>query len=105
MDRLRALSLLHECTGNDIWSVEYCRQQRIPEDWIDELCDCFESGFGDDQQTIYVGEKATNQYLGVRDVDLALRLGMQLGLPVQRLRAEALSRRRLVIAIQEASQE
>jgi|688.fasta_scaffold00145_5 hypothetical protein len=105
MDRLRALILLKECTGDDLWSPEYCRQQRIPEVWIDELCDCFESGFDHDLQTIYVDGQPTNQYLGIRDVDLALKLGHFLGVPVSRLKAQSLSRSGLVTAIQQAAEE
>jgi hypothetical protein len=69
------------------------------------LCDCFESGFEDDRMTIYVGDRVTNQYLGVRDVDLAQKLGIVLGLPVERLMATARSRRQLVLAIKEAAEE
>ncbi len=44
MNRLRALMLLQECTGDDIWSLEHCRLRQVPEEWIEELSDCFESG-------------------------------------------------------------
>jgi hypothetical protein len=105
MDRLQALMMLDECDGDEIWSLETCRQKKVPEDWIEQLCDCFESGFEDDRMTIYVGDRVTNQYLGVRDVDLAQKLGIVLGLPVERLMATARSRRQLVLAIKEAAEE
>lgn len=105
MNRLQALVLLEECDGDEIWSLETCRQKGIPEEWIQELCDCFESGFDDDRMTIYVEERVTNQYLGVRDVDLAQKLGSVLGLPVNQMAASTGSRRQLVLAIQEAAEE
>jgi len=42
-----ALSLLALCDGDDIWSCDYCRSQRVPEDWIAKLRDVFESDFSD----------------------------------------------------------
>ena len=77
----------------------------IPETWIDELADCFESGFQHDLQTIYVDDRLTNQYQGIRDVDLARKLGQLLGVPVDRLAETIASRRGLVSAIQEAVEE
>ncbi len=79
LQRITALVLLSECTGRDIWTVEYCRQKRVPETWIDELQDCFESGFRTDLQTIYEGDKVVNQYHGIRDLDLAFKLAEYLG--------------------------
>ena len=105
LNRLKALSLLSECTGNDIWSLEHCRLRGIPEAWIDELSDCFESGFRSDVHTIYVDDLVVNQYLGIRDSDLAMRLGEYLGIDVRHLQAFAGSRAGLVIAIQQAAEE
>lgn len=105
MNRLRALMLLQECTGDDIWSLEHCRLRQVPEEWIDELSDCFESGFEHDLQTIYVGDRVTNQYRGIRDVDLAQKLGRQLGLPVDQIASQSASRRSLVNALQDAAEE
>ncbi|MCA9190462.1 MAG: hypothetical protein KDB03_01820 [Planctomycetales bacterium] len=105
LDRLKALTLLTECTGDDLWSVEYCRHKGVPEHWIEELNDCFESGFNSDSQTIYVEERVTNQYHGIRDVDLATRLGEYLGLDVASLQGRVVSRRQLVRAILEAAEE
>ncbi len=105
LTRIRALALLSECTGDDIWSVEHCRLRSVPEIWIDELQDCFESGFQDQSQTIFVGPREVNQYHGVRDVDLAVRLGEYLGVDVERLRVVSPTRSRLVHAIRQAIEE
>lgn len=82
MDRLKARMLLDDCTGRDIWSVELCRQRGIPETWIDELADCYESGFQHDRQTIYEQGQMVNQYFGVHDLQLAYRLAEYLGVDV-----------------------
>lgn len=105
MDPLLALQLLAECTGDDIWSLEHCRTRKIPESWIEELSDCYESSFEDDRQTIYVERQRTNQYEGVRDVDLARKLGEYLGVETAELANRALSRTDLVRSIQEAAEE
>jgi hypothetical protein len=105
VDPLLALQLLAECTGDDIWSLEHCRTRQVPELWIKELGDCFESGFEDDRQTIYVERQHTNQYEGVRDVDLALKLGEYLGVETHGLAERAFSRADLVRSIQEAAEE
>lgn len=105
MNRMKALSLLSECTGRDIWSVEYCRQRQVPEAWIAELQDCFESGFRSDRQTIYHAERVLNQYEGVRDVDLAYKLAAEVGVDVQRATATSLGAEAEVRALQEAVDE
>ncbi|TWU03814.1 hypothetical protein [Neorhodopirellula pilleata] len=102
-----ALSLLDECTGDDLWSIEHCQLRRVPPQWIDELADAYESSFRISSQTIYVadeqhGRRAVNQYYGVRDVDLAKRIGRELGLDVDQLEAVALSRQAVVRMIKEA---
>ncbi len=103
--RLNALMILSECSGDDIWSPEHCRLRRVPSAWIEELTDNFESGFEQDAQTIYVGDRATNQYRGVRDVDLAIKAAEFLGLDIQSLIAQAATRRHLVRLIHEAIEE
>lgn len=103
--RHRALALLNECTGDEIWSVEHCRIRGVPAEWIEQLADTFESGFLSDRQTIYVGDRMTNQYRGVRDVDLAAKLAAALGLDVERITATALGRRGVVTAIKDALME
>ena len=102
LNRLKALTLLSECTGDDIWSEEHCRLRGVPDAWIEELVDCFESGFRSDRQTIYLDRRVINQYQGVRDVDLAMKLGEYLGIPVAELEAVSATRARLVSAIREA---
>lgn len=105
LGRLKAIQLLDECTGDDIWSIEHCQLRGIPEAWVDELVDSFESGFDHDLQTIYVDDRVTNQYRGVRDVDLAIKLGETLGIDVAPLQASSPSRAHLVRTIQELVEE
>ena len=105
LNRLTALLLLSECTGDDIWSIEHCQRRGVPQGWIDELSDCFESGFQHDSQTIHLNEQIINQYEGIRDVDLAIRLGDFLGIDVHSLHATASSRASLVKAIKQAVEE
>lgn len=100
--RDRALALLSECTGDDIWPVEHCRARRVPEPWIEELADAFESSFASDTQTIYYEGRTTNQFHGIRDVDLARRLAAALGVELAPLEAMATSRAGLVRAIKDA---
>ncbi|MCA9132226.1 MAG: hypothetical protein KDA45_03695 [Planctomycetales bacterium] len=105
LDPLKALMLLSECTGDDIWSPEHCRQRGVPAVWLEELSDAFESSFEDDRDTIYVGPTAVNQYHGFRDVDLAVKLGEFLGIDTQAVAAQAFSRAELVRLIREAVEE
>lgn len=105
LSRLRALALLSECHGADIWPVDYCRQQGIPEEWIEELADAFESGYSRQQDTIYYQERPITQFHGVSDLALACRLGTFLGVDVERATATALSRPAKVQAIKEAVEE
>ncbi|RMF44096.1 MAG: hypothetical protein D6753_03455 [Planctomycetota bacterium] len=105
MQRIQALALLAECTGDHIWSEDYCRRRGVPQAWIDELADCYESSFFRDTETIYVEDGPTNQYQGVRDVDLAIRLGQFLGIDTASLQTLALTRGGLVRAIREAVEE
>lgn len=100
--RHRVLSLLAECTGDEIWSVTHCRERRIPEDWIDALSDAYESGFDSDSQTIYTDEGMTNQYHGVRDVDLAIALAKSLGIRLDANACARFGRSRLVQAVKDA---
>lgn len=100
--RHRALALLDECTGDDIWSLQHCRLRGVPESWIDALADGFESGFRSDDQTIYVKNQQTNQYSGVRDVDLVQHLGRCLGVDVDRAISMATTRQAVVSAVKQA---
>jgi hypothetical protein len=105
IDRLRALRLLAECTGRDIWSLEYCRERRVPEAWLVELKDCFESGFETDRQTIYHLGEVVNQFEGVRDLDLAYKLAAAVGVDVKRATYSALGATAEVAALKEAVDE
>ncbi|MFG0263891.1 MAG: hypothetical protein ACF8AM_01910 [Rhodopirellula sp. JB055] len=103
----RALALLDECNGDDLWSVAHCELRRVPQSWIDELADAFETSYRFRDQTISVpdpesGRRVVNQYHGVRDVDLAIKLGHQLGVDVESIRAISLTRQALVQNIKEA---
>jgi hypothetical protein len=100
--RHRALQLLTKCLGDEIWSVAHCRQSGVPNQWIEELSDNFESGFRTDSQTIYVENGVTNQYHGVRDLDLAIQVARSIGLDVDRILSVTPSRRAIVRAIKEA---
>ncbi|MFK8110792.1 MAG: hypothetical protein AB8B91_01240 [Rubripirellula sp.] len=100
--RHRALALLTKCTGDEIWSPTHCREVGVPEAWIEKLSDTFESGFQSNTQTIYVEEGLTNQYHGVRDVDLAMELARSLGIDLDRAIATASSRQAVVAAIKQA---
>ncbi|MEO1526891.1 MAG: hypothetical protein AAFX06_15750 [Planctomycetota bacterium] len=100
--RHRILALLTECTGDDIWSVEHCRNRSIPDAWIERLADTYESGFESLDETIFTDRGLTNQYNGVRDVDLAICLAHQLGIRVGPHDLARLGRSRLVQAIKDA---
>lgn len=102
LPRHRLLSLLSECTGDEIWSVQHCRARRIPEQWIEQLSDAYESGFDSDHQTIYTDDGVTNQYHGIRDVDLAIRLAESMGIRVDVHALARFGRARLVQAIKDA---
>lgn len=105
ISRDRALALLSECVGDEIWSVEHCRLRRVPPTWIEELSDAFESGFQSDRQTIYYQQRPVNQYHGIRDVHLAMKVGQSLGVDVDEATATALSPTAIVSAIKEAVME
>lgn len=105
MNELRAIQLLNQLRGDEIWSPETCRAAGIPEAWIEELNDCFESGFLQDSQTIYVGVQVRNQFEGCRDLDLAWKLAEYLGIETSDLRTAPKSPRQLVRELQERWEE
>ncbi|XZE53216.1 hypothetical protein SH139x_004948 [Planctomycetaceae bacterium SH139] len=105
LPRLKALLLLEECTGVDIWPLDYCRQRGIPEEWLEQLADAFESGYDRDTDTIYFQDRPVNQFHGVLDFDLAILLGQSLGIDVERVTATARTPTATVRAIQEAVEE
>ncbi|MFM7931551.1 MAG: hypothetical protein ACKN82_20665 [Pirellula sp.] len=77
-----ALILLDLCDGDEIWSCDYCRSKRVPEDWIAKLRDVFESDFSDPGSTIFEDGKRVTQYEGVRSVDIATCVAESLGIQV-----------------------
>ena len=91
--------LLLKCSGDEIWDEETCRREGIPESWIQELRDCFESGFDSDRNSIYVDERLVNQYNGVHDLQLACKLAEYLGMDWQRATSHAVGRRAKVAAL------
>lgn len=97
-----ALQILGKCRGDEIWSVPHCREEGVPESWINQLSDAFESGYQSDRQTIYENGEMTNQYHGVRDLDLAILLGKSLGMPIDSLQLEFRDRVSAVSAIKQA---
>lgn len=105
LSRIKARILLSECRGDEIWSLETCRQHGVPQAWIEELADTFESGFRSDRDTIYEDGKLTNQYHGVQDVMLAHKLANFLGVDAERVTALCLGRTAEVRALQEAVDE
>ena len=105
MTRLKAQILLAECHGDDIWSIELCQQKGIPETWIEELVVGYESGFQSDRQTIYYEGRPVNQFEGIRDVDLALKLGEFLGVNTDEILPLAPTRRAIILKLQEAVEE
>lgn len=105
LTEMKALALLDECVGDEIWPIELCRQKGIPEQWIETLADAFESGFRSDQQTIYYEGKKVNQYHGVSDCDIAYRLAEFLGVDTSRATVGALGRLAEVRALKEAIDE
>ena len=109
MNRLKARILLDECTGRDIWSIDYCLSRGIPRDWISALMDCFESGFTKDREKIYhdegQGARVVNQYEGIRDIDLACKLAEFLGVEVPHVIALAPTPEAEVAALKEAADE
>ena len=105
MNEVKAGLLLAQCTGDEIWSIDVCRENEIPEDWIEELRDCFESGFDIDRNTIYENEKVVNQFEGVLDLHIAYKLAEFLGIDWQTVTANSINRCSEVRAIQEALEE
>jgi hypothetical protein len=100
MDPIKAQMLLLKCRGNEIWNDETCQQEGIPESWIAELRDRFESGFDSDRNSIYVDGKLVNQYEGVSDLQIAYKLAEYLGINWQQVTNTAIGREAQVAALQ-----
>ncbi len=105
MNRLKALVLLGKCRGDEIWPLELCRQEGVPEAWLSELADALESGFDSDRNTIYLNDQVVNQFHGVPDLLLAYKLAESLGIDTARATSTALSRTAQVQALKEAVDE
>lgn len=105
MNRSNLLTWLAECTGDDVWSIDYCRQVGIPDAWILDLSEIYESGFKSPGEMLYRQGNRIHQYRGIRDSDLAKRIAQQLGLTVDTIERAALSHSDLVRRIKEAVEE
>lgn len=99
LDPISAQMILLKCQGDEIWDVDTCRSSGIPEKWIEELLERFESGYDSDRNTIYQDNKMVNQYEGVSDLHLAYKLAEYLGIDWEKASATAISRRGIVAAI------
>ena len=105
LSRLKAQILLAECHGDDIWSIDLCREKGIPNNWIEELVDGYESGFQSDRQTIYYEGEMVNQFEGIRDVDLCFKLAEFLGVNTNDIVPASPTRRAVVQSLQDAVDE
>ncbi len=105
MDEIKAQLMLLKCRGDEIWSVETCRTEGVPPQWIEELTDVYESGFDSDCNTIYENGRMVNQYEGVQDLRLAYKLAEFLGVDWQAVTQLAMTREGEVRAIKEAAEE
>ena len=105
MNYVLAASLLLKCRGDEIWSREVCEREQVPEPWIDDLFDCFESGFRYRQQTLFADEGAINQFAGCRDLDLAYKLAEYLGIETSTFRQMPYSPKKIVQLLQEELDE
>lgn len=99
------LQWLDECTGDDVWSLEHCRERGIPNSWIAELREIYESGFKEDNETLYYGGRRINQFEGILDATLADKIGQQFGINTKRLEEQAYSRSDFVRRVKEAIEE
>lgn len=105
LNLVTAQMLLLKCKGDEIWDVDTCRREGVPEAWIEELADSYESGFDSDRNTIYHQGRVVNQFHGVMDLQLAYRLAEYLGIDWQRVTSNALGRRAEVEAIKDELDE
>lgn len=105
MNEIRAVQLLMRCRGDEVWSVETCREERIPEAWIDELADAYESGFDRPDNTLFTERGLINQYHGVHDLRLAYKLAEFLGIDWEGVTRSCPTRQAEVRALQEAWEE
>ncbi len=105
LTRPQALAMLNLCDGEEIWSLDYCRQHRVPDAWISELQDAFESNPSLDRDAIYVAGRRVNQFEGVRAVDIAIKLAGELRVPLGSAALQLGDRSEIVRAVREAIEE
>ena len=104
-NELKAQMLLDRCVGNEIWPVDVCQAEGVPQAWIDELVDAFESGFDQDRHTIYLEGAAVNQFYGVPDLLIAYKLAEYIGIDTEAATSSALGKLAQVQALKEAAEE
>lgn len=105
ISRTHALYLLDLCDGEEIWSIEYCRRHHVPDRWVRELRDAYESGFKDPSQTIIYEGRVVNQFEGVLAVDIAMRVAAVLGVDPHGITQHHASRHGIVREIRERIEE
>lgn len=105
MDPVKAQMLLLKCHGDEIWPEDVCRAAGVPEAWLEELVEQYESGFDTDRNSIYFEGKLVNQFRGVSDLMLACKLADYLGIDWTRTTTHCISRTQKVTALQEALDE
>ena len=109
MDPVAAQMLLLKCQGDEIWPEHECVSAGVPQAWIEELVEQYESGFDTDRNTIYVqgtdGQRVTNQFRGVSDLLLAYKIAEHLAIDWRRETGHLLDRVSKVNALKEALDE
>ena len=105
MNAISAQMLLLKCEGDEIWPEDVCLAAGIPQVWIDELVEQYESGFDTDQNTIYKDGQIVNQFKGVSDLLLAYKLADYIGIDWQKETGQIISRTGKVDALKEALDE
>ena len=105
MNAISAQMILLKCQGDEIWPEDVCLAAGIPQVWIDELVEKYESGFDTDQNTIYKDGQMVNQFQGVSDLLLAYKLADYIGIDWQRETGHIVSRTGKVDALKEALDE
>lgn len=105
IDSISAQMLLLKCVGDEIWPVDVCRTNGVPEAWIDELIENYESGFDRHDNMIFTDDGLTNQFRGISDLLLARRLAERIGIDWQAATAGIADRCNQVSAIKEMLDE
>ena len=109
MDPVAAQMLLLKCQGDEIWSEQECIKAGVPQAWIEELVERYESGFDTDRNTIYVQGndrmRVTNQFRGVSDLLLAYKIADYLAIDWRQETGHLIDRVSKVNALKEALDE